>query len=125
MAKRKEISNENAVRRGMTNASLNEDSFKIVVVEILALSVMAGGYFHSWIVFGVLFIVLGIAIFIPPLTKPLMVAFSIGWGALGWVIGVAIGELGASIVIAIIFFIGALAGNFQAIGYMKDINNEE
>lgn len=124
MAKKKEISNEDAIRRGITNANLNEESFKIVIVEVFVLSGLAGGYTHSWLVFGVLFIVLGVAVFIPPLTKPLMVAFSVGWGALGWVIGVAIGSLGASIVIAIIFFLGGLLGNFQAIEYMKDISEE-
>ena len=124
MAKKKEISNEDAIRRGITNANLNEESFKIVIVEVFVLSGLAGGYTHSWLGFGVLFIVLGVAVFIPPLTKPLMVAFSVGWGALGWVIGVAIGSLGASIVIAIIFFLGGLLGNFQAIEYMKDISEE-
>lgn len=125
MAKRKEKSNEDAVRRGMTNANLNEEAFKVVIVEILLLSALAGAYLNSWLLFGVLFIGLGVAMYIPPLTKPLMVAFSVGWGALGWVVGIAIGELSASIVIAAIFFIGALVGNFQAIDYMKDINEED
>lgn len=124
MAKKKEKSNEDAVRRGMTNANLNEEAFKVVIVEILLLSALAGAYLNSWLLFGALFIGLGVAMYIPPLTKPLMVAFSVGWGAVGWVIGIAVGELGASIALAAICFLGALTANFQAIGYMKDINED-
>ena len=124
MAKRKQSKNDD-LKHTVMDASDSKEGYGIVVLEVFLLSGMIGAYFHSWIIFAVVLVVLAGLMFVPILMKPLMVAFSVGWGVLGWAVGQAIGSIEASVVIALIFFIGALVGNFQAIDYMKKIADEE
>ena len=124
MPKRKQ-SKDDDLRRVIAQTNESKEGYGVVVFEIFALAGMVGAHFGSWIVFAVVLVLLAVLMFVPPLMKPLMVAFSVGWGVLGWAVGQALHSTSASVVIALIFFGGALVGNFRAIEYMKAMSDEE
>ena len=121
MAKRKELSHESATRRGMTNADFNKEQSGFLFGEIFFLAFFVGLYFHSWIMFGVVFLGLIVVLFIKPLANALIVVFSIGWGALGWAIGTIFDSIGASITLAVLAFLCSLGGNLAALQWVRDI----
>ena len=74
------------VRKGVTQASFNEEASFVFFAEILLLSSALGYSFGNWYVFGGLLIGLGIAFMIPILNKILALIFALSWGIIGAII---------------------------------------
>lgn len=128
MAKRKEKLDEDVVRRGVMEAISMADAYKFVLIEFFFVAIFVGEYFHSWIMFAVALVVMAIlwvaAIGVPPLTKPILIGISAFLGIWGWRFGSNWG-LSASIILAILCFVAALATNFMFLNnYLKDIKEK-
>ena len=75
------------VRKGVTQASFNEEASFVFFAEILLLSSALGYSFGNWYVFGGLLIGLGIAFMIPILNIILALIFALSWGVIGATLG--------------------------------------
>ncbi len=113
------------VRKGVTNANFNEEMSGFLMGEIFLLAVMMGLYFHSWIVFGLVFLGLLVVLFVKTLAMILIVGFSIVWGVLGWALGSLFDSTGASITIAVIAFLASFGANLAALEWARDIGESD
>lgn len=114
--------NDKDVRKGMTQAKFNEEAGTLLYVQVVIISIGAGLLTGSWFVF--LFALIGlIAALLNKKTAVLcVIAFSIGWGVIGWNIGsFFFGSAGASIVLSIIGFVAGLGSNFAGMEHAHDI----
>ncbi len=89
------------VRRGITNARINEDNANIVFAELFFIDVAIGFYTQSWIWFGAAFVCSPVAVFIPVLNLLLMLILSICRGVIGYSTGTLF-STSASVILAII-----------------------
>ncbi|MEL9552690.1 hypothetical protein J4X41_24570, partial [Escherichia coli] len=92
------------VRKGVTNAKFNEEQSNILFIEIGILSILIGLMSKSWWAFGGSFLGLIFSLRIKFLAIPLMIVFSLVWGAIGYSIGALFESTAASIVLGIIAF---------------------
>lgn len=72
------------VRKGVTNAKFNEEQSNILFIEIGILSILIGLMSESWWAFGGSFLGLIFSLRIKFLAIPLMIVFSLVWGAIGY-----------------------------------------
>ena len=70
-------------RKGVTQASFNEDASNILIGEILIASIVIGYFFESWYVFGGVLVGLMILFLIPVINIILAIVFSLLWAILG------------------------------------------
>lgn len=115
---------QNEVRRGVTQAKLNEDAANWFLAEIFLAAAGIGFWAKSWWVFGGVLFALLIASWIPRLAAILAVGFTLFWAAVGWEIGRSIGNLGASVVLAILGLLIAGGLHMSAIEWIQDVNAE-
>lgn len=109
------------VRRGITNARINEDNANIVFAELFFIVAAIGFYTQSWIWFGAAFVCSLIIVFIPILNMLLMLILSICWGVIGYSVGTLF-STSASVILAIIAFIIGCGIHFSALTYINDID---
>ena len=96
----KPASMSSSVRRGITDAKLNEEMAGIVWCEILLLSIAAGFAASSWWCFGAVLLLLAVGVCIPKLSAFFCILASVSWGYLGfWVGKYFIENTGASVVL--------------------------
>ena len=109
------------VRKGATQAEFNDTASTFLFGEIFIVSVGLGIAFTSWFVFGLA--LLGLIILVNFKSAAIYVCglFSICWGALIFVIGDAIGGLGAGIVLGIIALIVSVGLHIGAMEYVEDM----
>lgn len=111
-------SQSTSVRKGVTDAKVNEEAASFVVGEILLLSVCAGLASSSWWCFGGAFIVLIIIIAVPQLAW----IMSVFWGGLGFWIGkVVIEDIGATVILSAIFGGGSYLIHRAARQHAQDV----
>ena len=111
-------SQSTSVRKGVTDAKVNEEAASVVVGEILLLSVCAGLASSSWWCFGGAFIVLIIIIAVPQLTW----IMSVFWSGLGYWFGkVVIEDIGAAVILSAIFGGGSYLIHRAARQHAQDI----
>ncbi len=96
------------VRKGITNAEFNEDNSNIMFDEFAIIAVIIGLMTRSWWWGGGSFLGMIIALFLKPLAIVLVILLSLGWSAVGYVIGAMFGSTGAMVVLAIIGFIAGI-----------------
>ncbi|QPA33420.1 hypothetical protein [Thermaerobacillus caldiproteolyticus] len=110
------------IRKGVTQAEFNEDASKILFGEIFIISVILGAMTHSWWVFGVCFIGLIACIWFEKTAFYLAIILSIGWGILGFLIGLNwIDNTGAAVVLSILGLLCGLGVHMAGLEYTRDI----
>lgn len=114
----------NSVRKGVTNASFNEEQSGILMGEVLIISICLGLYTQSWWIFGIALIGLLVSLYIPYIAIPLIIALSLGWGVIGYGIGSLFSSTGASVVLGIIGVLSGLGCHFAALEWVKDIGSD-
>ncbi|MGD9472801.1 MAG: hypothetical protein AB7G24_07205 [Novosphingobium sp.] len=113
----------NHVRKGVTNASFNEDNSEILFGQVALLSVACGVYYSSWWVGGGVLFALFIALAIEPLSYLIVFLLSVGWGVAGYLLGVTINASGAPYVLAAIGFLMGLGVNMSGLQWAQDIGD--
>lgn len=115
---------ENDVRKGITNAKFNEENSTILFSQITLLSIGLGIYFKSWWVFGGTILGFLIGLNIKPLAVIICILLSVGWGLVGYGIGLLFESNPASIVLAIIGLLSGLGTNFSGLQWVEDIDSD-
>lgn len=109
------------VRRGVSQAELNEDAANIFYGEIMFIAIIAGIYMKSWWVFGGLLIGMLMMMSFRITAILLCTVLTIAWGIIGWKIGSIFGN-GANWVLSVIaFFLGA-GIHYSALEWTEDVN---
>jgi hypothetical protein len=107
------------VRRGIVQAEINKKDTNIYYAEILIASVLAGILLQSWLVFGIVFVILAVGINIPIISTIIILMMCIVWGLGGFIIGSLFTPI-AGIVIGGLFFIWSLSVHRSAREYTND-----
>jgi len=113
------------VRKGITNAKFNEENSRILFGEIAILSILIGGLSSSWWVFGAVFLGLIAALYVQKLAVILMVAFSLVWGLIGFVIGSMFDSTAASIVLSVLAFLIGFGIHMSALQWAQDVGADD
>ena len=110
------------VRKGITNAHINEENAETIYTEILIIAVAIGIYMKSWWWFGGALVGLFILFCIPYIGALLSFVLSLAWGVIGYAIGDGlIGSNAAGWVIGILAFIFGLGVHSSGREWFKDI----
>jgi hypothetical protein len=110
------------VRKGISQANFNQQFIGIVYFEIFAVAVLIGWYKTSWYYFGGTLIGLLIILMIPYVNLLLALAFALGWGGVGYLIGILFSQ-DAAYVIGGILLLSGLGAHLAAIEWTKDITS--
>ena len=111
-----------SVRKGVTDAKVNEEMAGYLFLEILILSIAAGFETSSWWVFGGVFLGLLTVINIPQLVEFICWIAAIAWGVIGFGIGKSlIEDTGAAVVLFIILGLVSYGVHKAAIQYFNDV----
>ena len=111
-----------SVRKGMTDAKFNEEAFRILFVEIVFLSIVAGVATSSWWCFGGVLLGLLIVINIPQLVEYICWIAVVAWGSFGFWIGKNLFEdIGAAVVLFAILGLGSYALHKAGIQHVNDV----
>ena len=108
------------VRKGVSQANFNQQFIGLVYFEIFAIAALVGWYQTSWYYFGGALIGLLILLMIPYVNLLLALAFALGWGGAGYLVGKFISQ-DASYVIGVILFLSGLGVHMAAIEWTKDV----
>lgn len=111
---------EKNIRRAINQAHQNYKNSGILAGEIFLISASLGFAFKSWWIFGTALIGSCIALMIPYLGTVLLLALSVGWGAIGWNIGSLFESLGAQVVISGLAFLMGVGIHFSGHQWFKD-----
>lgn len=113
------------LKKGIIDAHLTEESIHTFVGQIGVCAIVAGLYFHSWIVFGAsLLVPLCVFLFSSKIRwcQILSIVFSciyaLIWACVGFLIG-SVFSLSASIVLMILFLFPGAGYNWMAIDYFR------
>jgi hypothetical protein len=110
------------VRRGVTQAQVNEVGANLLYLEIFATAVITGLLNRSWWVFGGTLFALLVAAVVRPLAILLAAAYTIFWGSLGFRIGQEIGQDGAPVVLAALVGFIAATLHWAGIEWTRDMS---
>ena len=120
-------SSSDDVRKGITEAKLNESQSGLIFMEHLLVSILLGVachfHFHKWgwWVFGGAYIG-GFCLLLNSFFARLFsLACSIGWGYLGYLLGMAFKSFPAAVVLAIIFFLISFGLHLADLQWMQDV----
>jgi len=130
------------VRKGVTQATFNQDAIRVVSVEIFLVAVIVGLIYQSWYVGGGLFLGLILGLLIPTLNLMLAIGFSIAWSVIAasvaytffgdgfqlvdlnfWEALLAMYSIPSSQVLGGIFFLSALGYHLAAIEWQRDVSD--
>lgn len=118
------------VRKGVTEAKFNESQSGLIFMEHFLVSVLVGVichmHFHKWgwWAFGGAYIGGFILLMIPFFANLFSLACSIGWGYLGYLIGMAFKSFPAAIVLAFLFFLVSFGMHLAGLQWMQDMGPE-
>lgn len=118
----KEHDIEKNVRRGITNAQLNEKSSYFIFGEFFFISLILGLSYSSWEIFGCSLLILMIFSCIAPLAKILAIILAICWGIIGYSIGTLFQSTGAIIVLSALGFLFGLGIHISGFQWLQDID---
>lgn len=110
------------VRRGITQASFNQEQANTFYKEVLILSIIAGVFLQSWFVFLGALIFLFVGIHVPVLGTAIIWGLSLAWGVGGYAFGSIFNDE-ASIVLGILAFLAGLATHYSAKEYSADLTD--
>ena len=112
----------NDVRASITQAKFNESNSGCLFGQVFVVAIGLGVASGSWWVFGTALVGLIIALFIKRLAALICVAFALGWGYIGYVIGIEFIESNeAGIVIGILSFLVGLGTNLSGVQWSQDL----
>jgi len=112
----------NNVRRGATQAKVNESGFKLVNLSMFIASVAAGFYMQSWFYFGGVFLGLIFAYQVPQFRTAINLSLIIGWAALGYIIGSTFFTENAAYVLTVFGALVGLGASVQSGEFVDDMN---
>lgn len=110
-----------AVRKGMTQAKFNDENSSIMIGEMMLISAVAGLAASSWWWFGGVFLGFVVAMSIRPLAKVLAFVLSLGWGIVGYGIGMVFDSQAASVVLGLLGFMCGIGMHMSALQWFQDI----
>lgn len=113
---------QNEVIRAIKRAEMSKDAFGILVVESTLVSAAAGFFARSWWVFGAVLLALFAGLAFRPIAICLVALFSVGWAAIGVLLGFLAGSVIASVVLGIVGFIAGLVIHLLAVEWVEDNN---
>src|SRR5699024_286682 len=113
---------EDEIRKGVTNAKYNDTASTLFFGELLLLSIILGSINKSWAVFGIVLLVTVVLSYIKQTLVILMVALTIAWSILAYIIGLSLGGWLAAIPISIIVLLLSTGIHVGAYEWMRDIN---
>jgi hypothetical protein len=90
--------------------------------EFAIIAVIIGLVTRSWWWGGGSFVMMSVALFIKPLAIILVVLLSLGWSAVGYVIGAMFSSTQAMIVLAIIGFLAGIGVHTSAMEWAEDLD---
>lgn len=115
---------KNDVRAAVSQAKFNEEASLLLGIEIIFMSIILGWGFHSWWVFGGVFLGTMTALAASKIfANVLCLAFSLFWGFIGYGIGTLFHSPGAKVVLAIIAFVGTLGVHLSAVEWHSDMSS--
>lgn len=118
----KPASMSSSVRRGITDAKLNEEMAGFVWCEILFLSIAAGFSTSSWWCFGAVLLLLAVGVCIPQMLAFFCILASVSWGYLGfWTGKYLIEDTGASVVLFTICAMASYGIHKAGLQYYQDV----
>lgn len=108
------------VRKGITQAHFNEQQFGIIAMEIFIIASFAGWYYKDWFVFGGVLIGLIVAMYTPIINILLALILSVGWGGIGYFLGILMSQ-DAAYVIGGLALLSGLGIHLAAIEWVRDV----
>lgn len=117
------------VRKGVTEAKFNESQSGLIFMEHFIASVLVGVichmHFHKWgwWAFGGAYIGGFILLMVPFFANLFSLACSIGWGYLGYLIGMAFKSFPAAMVLAFLFFLVSMGMHLAGMRWMHDMES--
>jgi hypothetical protein len=117
------------VRAGIGQSKLTEDAWKVLLLEVILISIGLGLWQESWWVCGGSFLGLLFLGGIAASNKPLAIFFAIGVGILWGLVGFGAGTLfdksgGASLILGIIGLLAGIGIHFNALQYIQDLSRK-
>ena len=109
------------VRKGVSQAALNEKGYVSLGTQILAISIGLGIWFSSWWVFGGTFLGLLTLILIKPIAIILAFVMGIGAGVAAWHLMGILFSTSAQWVVGIIVGMAMTGWNMAGIQWAQDI----
>jgi hypothetical protein len=110
------------IRRGFTQANINQRDVNIFYGEVFIVSVIVGILLQSWLAFGMLWVILLVGINIPLLGALINLVLSSVWGLVGYVIGSLFTPI-AGIVLGFLLFVTAIGVHRSAREYSNDLTD--
>lgn len=110
------------VRKGVTQAQVNEENSSILIGEILIVAVIIGLYMESWWWFGGSLLGLIGILYVPFLGSFLCIALSAIWGLIGYVVGETFFSQNAAWVLGILAFICGIGIHFSGKTWANDLD---
>jgi hypothetical protein len=110
-----------SVRKGLTQAKFNDENSGIMMAEMTLIAIAAGLVTSSWWWFGGVFLGFIVAVNIRPLANVLAFVLSLGWGILGYGIGMFFDSQAASVVLGVLGFLCGLGLHLSALQWFRDV----
>jgi len=112
------------VRRALTQARFNEDNANLLIGEIVIVAFAVAALANSVIVAVLALIGMIFGLQHPGFAGVMVLVFSIGWGVIGWFLGMALGEsLDAAIGVALLGFVIGLGANLSGVEWARDVGS--
>lgn len=118
------------VRKGVTEAKFNESQSGLIFMEHFIASILVGVachmHFHKWgwWAFGGAYVGGFVLLTIPFFANLFSFVCSVGWGYLGYLIGMAFKSFPAGVVLASLFFLVTLGMYLAGMRWMQDMEPE-
>jgi len=113
------------VRSGINQAKYVESAFFIFFGEIVIIAWIIGAYFDSWIIGGILFLLMLSLTANRTFRLILSVLLSILWAVLGGFFGLSIGSIGGCLVLGLVGLLAGFGIHNQSFSYIKDISRKD
>lgn len=112
------------VRRGITQAHVNEQYSGLLLKEIFIIAIIIGVLTKSWWAGGGTFALFMVGLHFSIIAIPLIFILSLIWGGIGYSVGTLFESPGASWVIGIFAFLGGLGAHLASLEWMRDLSEE-
>lgn len=118
----KEDNIEKSIRRGITNAQMNEKSSHFIIGEFFIISIILGLSYSSWEIFGCSLLLFMIFSCIKSLATILVIILATCWGVIGYGIGTLFQSTGAIIVLSVLGFLFGLGIHISGFQWFHDLD---